>query len=133
MQDPLFDPRDLVQVKYDMLRFVRKAGVSVSESARRFGVTRPTWYKANRADNRHWCRPGPRRPRKLTDRIVATLRTSNAAWPELRSRDFIELVQREFGLSVHRRTIVRALAQENTATRAVADPAYEGEPLYMNS
>lgn len=117
-EHPFFDPRDLVQVKYEMLRCVRKAGVSVSESARRFGVTRPTWYRAQRAYDRGGlpalvpARPGPRRPRKLTDRIVATLRRAKAARPELRSRELVELVQREFGLSVHRRTVERALARK---------------------
>ena len=46
---PFFDPRDIVQVKYEMLRSVRRDGRSVSESAARFGLSRPTWYQAQRA------------------------------------------------------------------------------------
>jgi hypothetical protein len=35
-----FDPRDLVQVKYEMLRRVRIDGASVSQAARDFGFSR---------------------------------------------------------------------------------------------
>ena len=40
-----FDARDLVQVRYEMLRRVRLEGQSVAQSAARFGVSRPTFYK----------------------------------------------------------------------------------------
>ena len=43
-----FDRRDLLQVKYEMLRRVRVDGLSVSESARRHGLSRPTYYAAQR-------------------------------------------------------------------------------------
>ena len=49
LSNTFFDPRDLVQVKYEMLRRVREDGVPVSQSAARFGVSRPTWYQAQRA------------------------------------------------------------------------------------
>ena len=51
VQDPafldndFFDRRDLVQVRYEMLRRVRTEGQSIAESATRFGVSRPTFYK----------------------------------------------------------------------------------------
>ena len=41
-----FDPRDLVQVKYEMLRRVEKDGHSISEAATRFGFSRPSFYQA---------------------------------------------------------------------------------------
>ena len=37
-----FDPLDLVQVKYEMLRRVRQDGLSVTHTDARFGVSRPT-------------------------------------------------------------------------------------------
>ena len=48
--DPLFrdsaffDPNDLVQVKYEMLRSVDKDGRAVVEAAEAFGVSRPVYY-----------------------------------------------------------------------------------------
>lgn len=44
-----FDARDLVQVKYEMLRRVRVDGNSVSDSAARFGLSRPSYYQAQAA------------------------------------------------------------------------------------
>ena len=44
--DGFFDSRDLVQVKYEMLRQVRIEGAEKSEAASLFGVSRPTFYQA---------------------------------------------------------------------------------------
>src|SRR5881396_743976 len=44
-----FDPRDLVQVKYEMLRRGRAEGATVTEAAQVFGLSRPTYYQAQRA------------------------------------------------------------------------------------
>ena len=49
--DPLFhnseflDPRDLVQVKYEMLRRVQAEAHSVAQAAKAFGFSRPTFYQ----------------------------------------------------------------------------------------
>jgi hypothetical protein len=44
-----FDARDLVQVKYEMVRRVRTEGATVTETAETFGFSRPTFYQAQRA------------------------------------------------------------------------------------
>ena len=49
LSNAFFDPRDLLQVKYEMLRRVREEGESVSAAATRFGLSRPTFYTALRA------------------------------------------------------------------------------------
>ena len=41
-----FDPRDLVQVKYEMLRRVEAEGLPVNRSAAAFGFSRPSFYQA---------------------------------------------------------------------------------------
>ena len=41
-----FDPRDLIQVKYEMLRAVDKEGRSVKEASEAFGFSRPAFYQA---------------------------------------------------------------------------------------
>src|SRR6266853_618353 len=51
-----FDPRDLIQVKYEMLRRVRTEGQSIPKASAMFGMSRPTFYKAER--------PGPNTPIK---------------------------------------------------------------------
>lgn len=44
-----FDARDLVQVKYEMLRRVREHGQRVSEASATFGFSRPSFYEAQAA------------------------------------------------------------------------------------
>ena len=67
LSNAFFDPRDLLQVKYEMLRRVREEGESVSTAATRFGLSRPTFYTTRRAYETGGlpallpARPGPRR------------------------------------------------------------------------
>ena len=44
--NPFFDAKDLVQVRYEMVRRHQVDGIAISEAAATFGVTRPTFYKA---------------------------------------------------------------------------------------
>ena len=46
LQSEFFDPRDVVQVKYEMLRRVSVDNVSVTEASDEYGVSRPTYYQA---------------------------------------------------------------------------------------
>ena len=118
LSNTFFDPRDLVQVKYEMLRRVREDGLTVSESAARFGMSRPTWYQAQRAwqagglpallpDKR-----GPRRAHKLSDEVVEAIQTAKSEQPHLTTANLIALLRDRFGLTVHRRSIERALARQ---------------------
>ena len=113
-----FDPRDLLQVKYEMLRRVREDGVPVSQAAALFGVSRPTWYQAQRAYEAGGLpgllpdRPGPRRAHKLSEEVVEALRAARSEQPELSAAVLVELVRERFGISVHRRSIDRALARQ---------------------
>ena len=117
LSNPFFDPRDLLQVKYEMLRRVREDGLPVSHAATSFGVSRPTWYQAQRAYEAGGLpallphRPGPRRPHKLSDEVVEALHTAKSEHPTLTARDLIALVRERFGISVHRRSIERALGR----------------------
>ncbi len=118
LSNAFFDPRDLLQVRYEMLRRVREDGISVSQAAASFGVSRPTWYQAQRAYEAGGLpgllpdRPGPRRPHKLTDEVVEALRAAKVERPELTDADLVELVRERFGVSVHRRSVGRALGRE---------------------
>ena len=77
--DPFFDARDLVQVKYEMLRRAREEGSTVSEAAAAFGFSRPSFYEAKAAYESGGLpgllpkRPGPRRAHKLSEAVVARL------------------------------------------------------------
>ena len=45
--DDFFDSRDLVQVKYEMLRKVHKEGESVRSATASFGFSRPSFYRSS--------------------------------------------------------------------------------------
>ncbi len=118
-----FDRRDLVQVKYEMLRRVRVDGQSVSQSAAGFGLSRPSYYQAQAAYEEGGLpallpkKPGPRRAHKLSEKVVRALREALADQPELGPRELVELVEERFGISVHRRSIERALARQEKKRR----------------
>ena len=111
------DPRDLVQVKYEMVRRVRVDGDTVARSAQEFGFSRPSFYEAAAALDAGGlaglvpARPGPRRAHKLTDEVLTFAREQLTADPTLRSADLVELISERFGVRVHRRSIERALAR----------------------
>ena len=72
-----FDARDVVQVKYEMVRRVRVDGAPVTPTAAAFGFSRPSFYEAAAAVDRDGlgglvpAKPGPRRAHKLTDEVIA--------------------------------------------------------------
>jgi len=116
-EDPFFDARDLVQVKYEMLRRVREEGSTVSETAASFGFSRPSFYEAKAAFEAAGMpgllpkRPGPRRAHKLSEGVVERLAEALAAEPSLSSADLAGLAEMEFGVRVHPRSVERALAR----------------------
>ena len=89
--NPFFDPRDLVQVKYEMLRRVREEGESVSQAAADFGFSRPSFYEAKavfEADGLPGLLPqrrGPRRAHKLSEEVVDQLQEAMASDSSLNS------------------------------------------------
>lgn len=121
--DPLFqrsdffDARDLVQVKYEMLRRVRVEARPITESAAAFGFSRPSFYQAQSAFDLGGLsgllprKPGPRRSHKLSVEVVAFLEQLLQADPALRPADLAERVLQHFDIKVHPRSVERALAR----------------------
>jgi len=73
---PFFDPRDLVQVKYELLRRVRVDGYSVAQATSLFALSRPTFYAAHAAWEQAGIAgllpqpTGPRHAHKLTEELI---------------------------------------------------------------
>ena len=111
------DARDLVQVKYEMVRRARVEGEPVSRAAKAFGFSRPSFYAAQAALDRGGlaalvpARPGPRRAHKLTGEVVSFARERLRADPKPSSQALVELIAERFGVRVHRRSVERALAR----------------------
>jgi transposase len=109
-----FDPRDLVQVKYELLRRVRVEGDSVAHASALFGLSRPTFYAAQAAWEQEGLaglvpeRTGPRQGHKLTEEVLARLRPLAATHS---SRQLAAWLHEQVQLDVHPRSIERALAR----------------------
>jgi transposase len=124
-----FDPRDAVQVRYEMLRRVSVDHVSVTQATTEYGVSRPTFYQAKTSLDEAGIaglvpkKRGPRGPHKLQGEILAFVEKQLVAGEPIRARELAKLVRREFSVKVHPRTIERALGGKKTARRApVAGP-----------
>jgi transposase len=115
---PFFDARDLVQVRYEMLRRVLVEGQPVGTTAAAFGFTRVTLYHLRQrfaVAGLAGLLPqpkGPRRAHRLSTEVVAFILQILEAEPALRMAELPQRVAQQFGVSVHLRSIERALARE---------------------
>ena len=113
-----FDARDLVQVKYEMLRRCRADGLPKAEAALAFGVSRPTVYLAERAFAEHGLagllprKRGPKQAHKLSGKVLAYLEQLTSRDASLRAPALATLLAQRLGLHVHPRSIERALARK---------------------
>jgi transposase len=124
VRDPLFgshdffDPRDLVQVKYEMLRRVDVDGHPIARTADAFGVSRPTFYQAQAAFHAQGLaglvprKRGPHGAHKVTDAVLAFVAAQRAADPTLTVRALLPRIRDRFGLDVHRRSLERAVRRQ---------------------
>ena len=120
-EEGFFDPHDIVQVKYEMLRRVSVDKMSVTDASDEYGVSRPTFYQA-RADFDDAGlgglvprKRGPRGPHKLQGEVLAFLKEQVVPGEPIRARELTDRVRIKFGLDVHPRTIERALGVKKTA------------------
>jgi transposase len=112
-----FDVRDLVQVKYEMVRRVSVDGQPVSHSAAAFGFSRPSFYQAQAALKAGGIpalvpkRPGPRRSHKLNAEVMDFVHRERAEDGSVSSSELARRIKEHFGREVHPRSIERALAR----------------------
>jgi hypothetical protein len=113
-----FDPDDLVQVKYEMLRQVRVDNNSISESARAFGFTRPSFYQAQTAYQQDGVfgllphKRGPQGGHKLTSQVMEFVAQQRAEDTTLTPEQLAAAVQKRFQVQVHPRSIQRRMVRQ---------------------
>jgi transposase len=116
--NPFFDPDDLAQVKYEMVRQVYCEGKTVIEAAVNFGMSRPTFYLARDAIEREGIfglapkKSGPQARHKLTAEVMGFVREKKNEDKSVTPKMLAEMVRGRFSVSVHPRSIERALAAE---------------------
>lgn len=114
---PFFDARDLVQVRYEMLRRVLVEGQAVAATAAAFGFSRITLYQLRKRFEAEGVagllpkRKGPQRSYKLSEEVLDFIEATLTAEPALRVAELPQRVAQRFGLVVHVRSIERALAR----------------------
>jgi transposase len=113
--DGFFDPRDLLQLKYETLRAVQKDGYSIARAADEFGLSRPTIYQARaqlKTGGLEGLLPrkrGPRGAHKLTAEVRRYLQTQAEVEPRPAAGQIALRVRERFKVTVHPRTIEKAL------------------------
>ena len=112
--EEFLDPRDRVQVKYEMLRKHRVEGQTVSQAATSFGVSRQSFYMAEKTFDQEGLpglvpsRRGPKQAHKCTDEVLDFVEQRRQTPTD---QTVSESVEQRFGVRIHPRSIDRALAR----------------------
>ena len=121
IKDPLFleheffDPIDMVQVKYEMLRRVFHDGQSIQAAADSFGYSRPSFYGARSAFEQEGLpgliakKPGPKGAHKLKTDVMEFIAKEIERDDKLRAPDLANMVRERLGIEVHPRSVERGL------------------------
>ena len=110
-----FDPNDLLQVKYEMLRSAQKEETGILKTSETFGFSRITFYKAEKAFKENGLagllpqKKGPRRAHKLSGEVMEFVGQLLEQKPEMKSDAIRQKIIDWFGISVHKRSIERAI------------------------
>ena len=110
-----FDPDDIVQVKYEMLRSVQKDGTGIQQTSKSFGFSRITFYKTGKAFNENGLaglipqKKGPRRAHKLTGEVMEFVGQLLEQKPGIKADGIRQEIKDRFDLTVHKRSIERAI------------------------
>jgi transposase len=132
-ENPFFDPKDLLQVRYEMLRRHSVERVSIVDVATTFGVSRPTVYQAQAAFQHGGLSAllpkarGPKEGHKLSIQVLEYVRTLRAAEPGLTTVACVQAVRDRFGITVHRRSLERALASKKKRRTPTDDHPFQRE------
>ena len=113
-----FDPDDALQVKYEMLRRVARDGHSVTQAAKDFGFSRRHFYALQHQFAEQGFpglvpkKRGPKGAHKLTDAIMDFIDQAREDIPCPKAAEVARRVREHFGLSVHPRSIEKALTRK---------------------
>jgi transposase len=110
-----FDPRDLLQVKYEMLRSMQQRQGTVFKISKRFGFSRPSLYKALADFEKEglWGlvprKRGPKTAHKLSNEVMAFIEKMLESTQPPTIKTILKKVEERFNLVLHPRSIQRAL------------------------
>lgn len=111
-----FDPQDLVQVKYEMLRRVNTDKWSVIKASETYGFSRFAYYEAEANFKEQGLlgllpkKKGPKRSHKLTNDILVFI-NGLVEEQNYSPEELAEIIRQRFAVEVHPRSIGRAMTQ----------------------
>lgn len=117
LRGDFFDPDDLVQVKYEMLRRHRLDQKPAAQVARTFGTSRQAFYSAKILFDSQGIpglipkRRGPRQAHKCTDDVLDFSKQWRVEHKAEGSRGLAEAIEQHFGIVLNPRSVDRALAR----------------------
>jgi len=113
---PFFDPRDKLQVKYEMLRSHEADRISITKAADLFAYTRQGFYQVHKAFQAEGMagliekKRGRRGPVKCSPAVVNFVLKEKHSHPELTGRELAARLLEHKGVQVHRRTIEKMIS-----------------------
>lgn len=114
-QPEFFASFDKVQVKYEMLRAHVLGGRTATAAAGEHGYSRASFYLVAAAFEQSGMvglldeRPGRRGPIKLSPEVLAFLEARRRERPGISGAELAGELERALGVTLHRRTVERAL------------------------
>lgn len=113
LEDAFYDPKDLVQVKYEMLRDAEVTGRTVKEAAGDYGFSRAAYYTVKEGFGQQGMaalfpkKPGPKQPRKLTAELQGFVDEFRRLNPDAGTLEIADAIFEQKGVEIGRRTIER--------------------------
>ncbi len=118
-----FDSRDLVQVKYELLRSVSSGECTITQASKLFGISRESIYKNKAAYEAGGIqalipkKTGPKGASKLTQQGQDFIDSYVAEHPSASASEANARMREKVGISVHNRTVERYLSKKRQGSR----------------
>lgn len=119
LEGGFYDPMDIVQVKYEMLRDSEETGGTIKNAAEDFGFSRTAYYKTKEAFEQQGMaaffpqKTGPKQPHKLTADLQGFIDDYRANNPRAGVVEITGAILEKRGVSVSRRTVERYIYKKN--------------------
>lgn len=113
-----FDPCDLVQVKYEMLRAHSVDDDAVAEVCRQFGLSRESFYQIERAFRELGFgsllprKRGRKGPIKLKGEVLEFALAQKKENPDIDPGGLATLIRERYGIAIHRTTVLRGMKKK---------------------
>lgn len=118
-----FDSKDLVQVKYELLRSIASGECSITQASAQFGMSRESIYKNKAAYEAGGLqalvpkKTGPKGAHKLTEQGRSFLDAYAAENPSASASEMNARMREHTGIAVHNRTVERYLSKKRQGSR----------------